>query len=55
MKKISILERKIDAAITSFKLVPQGKPGEVDHPLYHVRDGVVIIPKNGVIPHGTVI
>jgi glucose-1-phosphate adenylyltransferase len=34
---------------------PEGKPGEVDHPLYHVRDGVVIIPKNGVIPHGTVI
>jgi glucose-1-phosphate adenylyltransferase len=34
---------------------PEGKPGEVDHPLYHIRDGVVIIPKNGVVPHGTVI
>jgi glucose-1-phosphate adenylyltransferase len=34
---------------------PEGKPSEVDHPLYHIRDGVVIIPKNGVIPHGTVI
>ena len=34
---------------------PDGKPSEVDHPLYHIRDGVVIIPKNGVIPHGTVI
>ena len=34
---------------------PDGKPAEVDHPLYHIRDGVVIIPKNGVIPHGTVI
>jgi len=34
---------------------PEGKPAEVDHDLYHIRDGVVIIPKNGVIPHGTVI
>jgi glucose-1-phosphate adenylyltransferase len=34
---------------------PSGKPDEVDHPLYHVRDGIVIIPKNGAIPHGTVI
>jgi glucose-1-phosphate adenylyltransferase len=34
---------------------PEGKPAEADHPLYHIRDGVVIIPKNGVIPHGTVI
>jgi len=34
---------------------PAGKPPEADHPLYHIRDGVVIIPKNGVIPHGTVI
>jgi glucose-1-phosphate adenylyltransferase len=34
---------------------PADKPEEMDHPLYHVRDGIVIIPKNGVIPHGTVI
>jgi glucose-1-phosphate adenylyltransferase len=34
---------------------PAGKPDKVDHPNYYVRDGVVIIPKNGVIPHGTVI
>ena len=34
---------------------PAGKPDKVDHPLYYIRDGVVIIPKNGVIPHGTVI
>jgi glucose-1-phosphate adenylyltransferase len=34
---------------------PDGKPREADHPLYHIRDGIVIIPKNGVIPHGTVI
>jgi glucose-1-phosphate adenylyltransferase len=34
---------------------PAGKEEGVDHPLYHIRDGIVIIPKNGVIPHGTVI
>jgi glucose-1-phosphate adenylyltransferase len=34
---------------------PAGKPEKVDHPLYYIRDGIVIIPKNGVIPHGTVI
>lgn len=32
-----------------------GKPDDVDHPLYYVRDGVVIIPKNAVVPDGTVI
>jgi glucose-1-phosphate adenylyltransferase len=26
-----------------------------DHPLHYIRDGIVIIPKNGVIPNGTVI
>jgi len=34
---------------------PAGKPENFDHPLYFIRDGIVIIPKNGVIPHGTVI
>lgn len=34
---------------------PAGKPDKVDHPLYYIRDGIVIIPKGGVIPHGTVI
>ncbi len=36
-------------------ITPAGKPSSVDHPLYFVRDGIVIIPKNGVVPHGTVI
>ncbi|HWQ91442.1 MAG TPA: glucose-1-phosphate adenylyltransferase [Clostridia bacterium] len=36
-------------------ITPEGKPDEVDHPLYYVREGVVIIPKNTLIPHGTVI
>ena len=34
---------------------PAGKPENVDHQLYYIRDGVVIVPKNGTIPHGTVI
>ena len=32
-----------------------GKPETMDHPLYYVREGIVIIPKDAVIPHGTVI
>jgi glucose-1-phosphate adenylyltransferase len=34
---------------------PAGKPDKVDHPNYFIRDGIVIVPKNGVIPHGMVI
>jgi glucose-1-phosphate adenylyltransferase len=34
---------------------PAGKPDKLDHELYYIRDGIVIIPKNAVIPHGTVI
>ena len=34
---------------------PDGKPDKVDHELYYIRDGIVIIPKNAIIPHGTVI
>ncbi|HEV2395125.1 MAG TPA: glucose-1-phosphate adenylyltransferase [Verrucomicrobiae bacterium] len=34
---------------------PAGKPEKVDHPSYYIRDGIVIIPKSGVLPHGTVI
>jgi glucose-1-phosphate adenylyltransferase len=34
---------------------PAGKAESVDHPLYYIRDGIVIIPKNAVIPSGTVI
>ena len=34
---------------------PAGKPDTVDHPLYYIRDGVVIIPKNGIVPDNTVI
>jgi len=34
---------------------PAGKPEDFDHPLYFIRDGIVIIPKDGAIPHGMVI
>jgi len=34
---------------------PAGKSENVDHELYFIRDGIVIISKNAVIPHGTVI
>ena len=34
---------------------PAGKPDKVDHELYYIRDGIVIIPKDAIIPHGTVI
>jgi glucose-1-phosphate adenylyltransferase len=36
-------------------ITPEGKPENVDHPLYYIRDGIVIIPKNGMVPHNTVI
>jgi len=36
-------------------ITPAGKPENVDHPLYYIRDGIVMIPKNGIIPHGTII
>jgi glucose-1-phosphate adenylyltransferase len=36
-------------------ITPAGKPENLDHPLYYIRDGIVIIPKNGVVPDGTVI
>ena len=34
---------------------PTGKAENMDHPLYFIRDGIVIIPKGAMIPHGTVI
>ncbi|MDB6039100.1 MAG: glgC [Verrucomicrobiales bacterium] len=36
-------------------ITPAGKPDNLDHPLYYIRDGIVMIPKNGIIPHGTII
>jgi glucose-1-phosphate adenylyltransferase len=34
---------------------PSGKPQSVDGTNYYIRNGIVVIPKNAVIPHGTVI
>jgi glucose-1-phosphate adenylyltransferase len=31
---------------------PAGKADNVDHELYYIRDGIVIIPKNSIVPHG---
>ncbi|HRY47007.1 MAG TPA: glucose-1-phosphate adenylyltransferase [Candidatus Paceibacterota bacterium] len=36
-------------------ITPTGKPESFDHPMYFIRDGIVIIPKNGIIPHNTMI
>jgi len=37
------------------RISPAGKPANQDGPFYYVREGVVIIPKDAVVPHGTVI
>jgi glucose-1-phosphate adenylyltransferase len=34
-------------------ITPEGKPDHADHALYYIRDGIVIIPKNGCVPSGT--
>jgi glucose-1-phosphate adenylyltransferase len=36
-------------------ITPYGKPETTDHPLYFIRDGIVIIPRDMVVPNGTVI
>lgn len=36
-------------------LTPAGKPADFDHPLYFIRDGILVIPKGAVIPNGTVV
>jgi len=37
------------------KISPAGKPENVDHANYYIRDGIVVVPKSGIIPHGMVI
>ena len=34
-------------------ITPDNKPDNLDDQLYCIRDGIVIIPKNTVIPSGT--
>ena len=33
-------------------ITPHGKPDSLDHDLYFVRDGIVVIPKNYAVPAG---
>ena len=54
---------KIDNAIidknarigNNVTISPAGKAENLDHERYYIRDGIVIIPKDAVIPDGTVI
>ena len=34
---------------------PEGKPADIRHELYWVRDGIIVVPKNTVIPAGTIL
>jgi len=34
-------------------ITPEGKPQNIDSELFHIRDGIVVIPKDTVIPAGT--
>ncbi len=34
---------------------PAGKAQDADHERYYVRDGIIIIPKNGMVPSGSVL
>ena len=34
-------------------IIPEGKPSEYDGENFYIRDGIIIIPKNAVIPDGT--
>jgi glucose-1-phosphate adenylyltransferase len=37
------------------RITPDGKPSFLDGANFYVREGIVIIPKNAVIPSGTVL
>lgn len=37
------------------RISPEGKPPHFDGPNFYLRDGIVVIPKNGVVPSGMVI
>ena len=34
-------------------ITPEGKPENMDSELFYIRDGIVVIPKDTVIPAGT--
>nr|MDQ6914144.1 glucose-1-phosphate adenylyltransferase [Verrucomicrobiota bacterium] len=33
-------------------ITPEGKPGDLDAVNYFIRDGIVVVPKNAIIPAG---
>jgi glucose-1-phosphate adenylyltransferase len=37
----------------SVRITPEGKPAHFDGPNFHMRDGIVVVPKNAVIMSGT--
>jgi glucose-1-phosphate adenylyltransferase len=37
------------------RISPEGKPDNYDGDNYFIRDGIVVVPKNGVIRDGTVL
>ncbi len=37
------------------RISPEGKPAEMDGTNFYIREGIVCIPKNAVVPNGTVI
>jgi len=36
-------------------ITPEGKPAKLDDVNYYIRDGVVVVPKDAVLPTGTAI
>jgi glucose-1-phosphate adenylyltransferase len=36
-------------------ITPAGKPAFLDSEHYFIRDGIVVVPRNGIVPHGAVI
>jgi len=40
---------------TNVRLVNEAKVDHADGPCWHIRDGIVIVPKNAVVPNGTVV
>ena len=55
----SVIERTIvdkNARIgDGVRITPDGKAANFDGPNFYVRDGLVVIPKNAIVPDGTII
>jgi glucose-1-phosphate adenylyltransferase len=55
----SVIERTIvdkNARIgDGVRISPDGKPAHFDGPNFYVRDGLVVIPKNAIVPDGAII